>query len=572
MRAKINIFFVFVLLGYLVIFFRFFYWQIIRAKELSALAVNQHQRRSIQTSYRGKILASDGSILVGQADSWTLFAEPKLITDPTTIARRLAPLLTDIRGNNLLASSEEVKIKSLLADSGKFWVPLKNRLTTDIKNEIEELGFKGIGFDKDEARRYPEGSSSAHLLGFLGKDDDGANKGYFGLEGFYDDTLSSRAGIEKGDIDVKGFPLLTGRRKRTPSFSGADIITYIDKGVQMVVEEELREGIEKYGSLSGSVIVMDPSTGGILAMASYPSFDPQQYWKYSNELFLNPVISTSFEPGSVFKVIVMAAALDMNAVGPETKCEVCNGPLTVGEYTIHTWNDKYFPNSSMSDVIIHSDNIGMSYVAKKIGTEKNYEYLKKFGFGEITGIDLQGEMSPKIRSLKEWSEIDLYTSSFGQGIAVTPIQLITAVNVIANDGLMAKPKVVKDIAIDNVSYGLPSDKGKYVISKKASDEITLMMVEAAKSGEAKWTYKKGFGVAGKTGTAQIPISGHYDDEKTIASFIGFAPYDNPKFIMLVTLREPQSSPWASETAAPLWYNIAEKLFLHFGLLPEKMYN
>jgi cell division protein FtsI/penicillin-binding protein 2 len=266
----------------------------------------------------------------------------------------------------------------------------------------------------------------------------------------------------------------------------------------------------------------------------------------------------------------MASALDLGVVTPETKCEKCAGPLRVGEYEIHTWNDKYYPDSSMTEIIIHSDNVGMSYVASKIGKEKNYEYLKKFNLGEKTGLDLQGEMSPSLRKKSEWSEIDLYTSSFGQGIAITPIQMIAASNVIANKGVYVKPKVVKSMIIDNSQYDVSNNESfKKVISEKASSEMKMMMVEAAKNGESKWTYKKGFGVAGKTGTAQIPIAGHYDSEKTIASFVGFAPYDDPKFIMLVVLQEPKSSPWASETAAPLWYKIAERLFLRFGILPEK---
>lgn len=346
-------------------------------------------------------------------------------------------------------------------------------------------------------------------------------------------------------------------------------MTYIDKGIQLTIEAELKTGIEKYGAVNGSVIVMEPTTGGILAMSSYPSFDPQKYWEYSNELFLNPVISASFEPGSVFKVVTMASALDAGIVESDTKCDICYGALKVGEYVIQTWNNKYFPNSTMSDVIVHSDNVGMAFVANKMGIEKTYQYLEKFGIGKKTGIDLQGEMSPGLRKLKDWSEIDLVTSSFGQGIAVTPIQMITAVNVIANKGVSITPKVVKEIIVEGKTYqsGGMEDK-KRIISTDASDKMTMMMVEAARNGESKWTYKKGYGVAGKTGTAQIPIQGHYDSEKTIASFIGFAPYKDPKFIMLVTLREPKSSQWASETAAPLWYKIAEKLFLHFGIIPE----
>jgi cell division protein FtsI/penicillin-binding protein 2 len=404
----------------------------------------------------------------------------------------------------------------------------------------------------------------------LGKNQDGENQGYFGLEGYYDNILSSSPGVQKGETDIKGIPILIGKSKKVPSFSGVDLVTYIDKGVQLIADEELKLGIEKYGALNGSVIIMDPATGGILAMSSYPSFNPERYWEYSNELFLNPVISSSFEPGSIFKIIIMASAVDISAVKPDTKCTICSGPVHIDKYEIQTWNNKYFPDSSMKDVIVHSDNVGMTFVAQNIGVERNYEYLKKFGFGEKTGIDLQGESNAPLRKKEDWSEVDLYTSSFGQGIAVTPIQMLAAANVIANGGIYVKPAVVKNALIEETDYDFRKNEDtRRVISQKAATEIKMMMVEAAKNGESKWTYKRGYGVAGKTGTAQIPISGHYDAEKTIASFIGFAPYNNPKFIMLLTLREPKSSPWASETAAPLWYRIAERLFVHFGIMPEK---
>lgn len=549
---------------------RFFYWQVIKSEELKQLSQPQHIRKSVEAAYRGKILASDGSILVGQADSWNLFAEPINIDNGEGLAKDLAPLLVEDANDSKAVREEEQRIKDAISDKSKYWVSLKNRLPSDTKEKIDDMDLYGIGFDWNETRKYPESSASAHLLGFLGKDEKNQNIGYFGLEGYYDKTLTSSYGIQKAEADVKGLPILIGKSKKIPSYLGADLVTYIDKGVQFIVESELKDGIERYGAVNGSVIVMDPSSGGILAMSTFPNFDPSIYWEYTNDVFLNPVISASFEPGSIFKIITMASALDLGVVTPDTECERCSGPLVVGEYSIHTWNDKYFPNSTMTDVIVHSDNVGMSYVAGKIGIEKNYEYLKKFGLGEKTDIDLQGEVSPSLRKKSEWSEIDLYTSSFGQGIAVTPIQMIAAANVIANNGVFIKPKVVKNLVINNSYYDVSKeDPGKRIISDKAATQMKLMMVEAAKNGESKWTYKKGFGVAGKTGTAQIPIAGHYDDEKTIASFVGFAPYENPKFIMLVVLQEPKSSPWASETAAPLWYKIAEKLFLRFGILPGK---
>jgi cell division protein FtsI/penicillin-binding protein 2 len=214
----------------------------------------------------------------------------------------------------------------------------------------------------------------------------------------------------------------------------------------------------------------------------------------------------------------------------------------------------------MTDVIVHSDNVGMTFIGQKLGADPLFDYLDKFGIGKPTGIDLQGEASPRLREKGTWNIVDLATASFGQGIAVTPIQVVRAVSAIANDGVLVTPRVVATTK---------APQSQRVISVESADQITAMMAEAASRGEAQWTNLKGFKVAGKTGTAQIPIAGHYDEEKTNASFIGFAPYDKPKFVMLVTIREPESSPWASETAAPLWYSIAKDIFPYLGIQPEK---
>jgi cell division protein FtsI/penicillin-binding protein 2 len=357
--------------------------------------------------------------------------------------------------------------------------------------------------------------------------------------------------------------------KEIGAIGGVDLVTYIDKTVQLATERELKKGIERYGAVSGTVIVMDPRSGGILAMNSLPSYEPVKYWEYGNEFFLNPAISSSFEPGSVFKVIIMASALDAEVVEPDTRCDICYGPFKVDKYYIETWNQKYNPDSSMTDVIVNSDNVGMSFVAEKMGKERLIRYLKQFGIGKKTEIDLQGELVPPLRNEKDWSEVDLVTAGFGQGIAVTPIQLIKAVGAIANGGVMVKPKIVNSILAGSKVEKIGGNEGERVISAESAKKVTAMMVEAAEKGESKWTYQKGFRIAGKTGTAQIPIAGHYDEEKTIASFVGFAPYDDPKFVMLVTLKEPKSSPWASETAAPLWYAIAKDLFLYFGIQPDR---
>jgi cell division protein FtsI/penicillin-binding protein 2 len=562
MRLKITA--VFFAILFLSISARLFFWQVVKGKELSQEASYQYKGSKKLTASRGNIYANDGTWLAVMRTNWLLFAEvTKIDKSPKEIANMLAPLFitddfesTDEYKSALL--NEVERIQTLLERDNAIWVPIKRRITSETKEKIESLGIYGLGFDLEESRFYPEGSSSAQLLGFVGKNDDGNDTGYFGLEGHYDISLTGKSGYVQREKDLKGAPLLSEGLYEVNSITGSDLHTYIDKRIQTSVEEKLKEAQEKYGAKEGSVIIMDPKTGGILAMASYPSYDPAKYFEYDGSLYKNPAISDTFEPGSVFKVIVMAAGLDAGVVEPDTKCDICDKPLKVDKYFIETWDRKYHPDTTMTEVIVHSDNVGMSFVAQKLGEDKMYEYLDKFGIGKLTGIDLQGESSVPLRKKGTWNIVDLMTSSFGQGVATTPIQIVRAVGAIANQGYLVKPKIVKN---DN------SDKVQ-VISKEAAEKMTEIMIESSKYGESKWTTLQGFNIAGKTGTAQIPIAGHYDAEKTIASFVGFAPANDPKFVMIVTLKEPQSSPWASETAAPLWYSIAKDLFQVFGIQPE----
>ncbi len=572
MRTRLKLIAALFLIVFAVLSARLFFWQIIRGKDLSAQARDQYQSGKNITAPRGNILASDATWLAARGEAWLVYASlPDLKESPRKVADKLAPFFveyTEETDNRETLLKETERIFSLLDKEGVVWVPIKHKVDNEVKKNIEALGISGIGFEKEETRVYPEASSAAHLLGFVGKDSQGEDVGYFGLEGHYNSSLSGKAGFLSRERDAMGLPIAIGDTTEISAIAGVDLLTHIDKTIQLLIDKRLPEGIERYGAVAGSAIVMDPKNGAILAMSSFPSYDPAKYSEYGDEYFKNPIVSDSFEPGSIFKVLIMAAGLDSEAVKPDTKCEICDGPLKVDKYTISTWNNKYHADSTMLDIIVNSDNVGMAYVGQKTGADTLYDYLDAFGIGKATGIDLQGEASPGLREKGTWNIVDLATASFGQGVVVTPIQMLRAVGAIANDGIITKPQVVDKILGESWGDDIKPEIGDRVISAKTANEITAMMVEAAKSGEAKWTHTRGFKVAGKTGTAQIPIAGHYDEEKTIASFVGFAPADDPEFIMLVTLREPESSPWASETAAPLWYNIAKDLFVYFGIQPE----
>lgn len=568
MSLRANLIFVFFLLVFSLLITRLFIWQVISGKTLAGQAKSQYQLGKVVSAPRGEIFSADGSLLAARRDAWLLYlALPEMTKPAGEIADKLALLLLEDATDKNALLAEANRIKTLLAKEGAVWIPVKHKVSSEVKKNIEALKIAGVGFEKEESRAYPEASAAAQLLGFVGKNEEGEDVGYFGLEGYYNLPLVGKSGFLSQEKDAKGMPILLGDFTEISAIGGVNLVTHIDKTIQLILEKKLKEGIEKYGAKAGTVIVADPKTGAILAMSSFPSYDPVRYYEYSDEYFKNPAISDTFEPGSIFKVLVMAAALDAGAVEPETKCDICSGPLKVDKYIIETWNKKYNPDLNMIEVIVYSDNIGMAFVGQKLGADTLYDYLDRFGIGQTTGIDLQGEVAATLRKKGTWNIVDLATASFGQGIAITPVEMVRAVSAIASNGYLPTLQVVDRISGEGWEEKI-KPKSERVISAETAAVVKAMMVEAARSGEAKWTNLKGFKVAGKTGTAQIPIAGHYDADKTIGSFIGFAPANDPKFIMLVTLREPTSSPWASETAAPLWYSIAKDLFLHFNIQPE----
>lgn len=547
-RLKIVMFLVPVIC--MVILFRLFYWQIIRGPELQTKASRQYETTTYLEAKRGNILDFEGNVLAGTKNLYHLFVyKPQLeIGNNDLIEALLENLDKDPEATNESDIRDYFKGR-LSLDSN--WVSLKHYISPDSKDRIEKLEIAGLGFEDEYVRYYPESSMSAHVLGFVGQDASGEEQGYFGLEGFQDRLLRGRAGKIRTEQDAKGNPILIGNYQFLHAIEGKPTTTTISKKMQYLTERMLKEGMEKYQASAGEVIIMQTKTGKVRAMASFPNYDPGIFSKFPNTVYKNPGIADLFEPGSVFKVLVMAAALNEKVITPDTQCDICYGPLVIGKYSIKTWNEEYYPNTTMTETIIHSDNTGMVFVARKLGKEKFAEYMKKYGFGKKTDIQLQEEVSGNIREAKDYGDIDLATNSFGQGIAVTPIQIISAINAIANKGVYIKPTILENQVA----------KEKPVISEEAAKQMTEMMVQAVDKGEAKWAKPPGLIVAGKTGTAQIPIEGHYDQEKTIASFIGFFPANNPEYTMLVTLKEPKTSPWGSETAAPLWFAIAKQLML-----------
>lgn len=558
MTARQKISLIIVLIGFILIIIRLSYWQLIKGQYLSDLGLSQYGALIDIPAQRGDIKTADGFPLATNKISYLMYANPKQVRNKSETIKILSKYLDF----NLASASA-----SLARD--KFWVPLVSGIDNQTEEKIKSLNLSGIGFERNFSRFYPEASMAAQLVGFVGKDESGNDKGYFGIEGFYDRLLKGKNGKILQVHDAFGKPILS-QITTTSGIDGSSVTLSIQRPIQYIVERRLKEGIDTYGASGGMVGVMNPETGQILAMASFPSFDPKKYWEFSSDTYKNPFISNIYEPGSTFKPVIMSSAMEEEVIKPQTKCSICQGPVSIGGYVIHTWNDKYYKDTNMVEVIQHSDNTGMVYVGEKLGLSKMLSYLDKFGIGSTTGVDLQGEVSPILKPEKSWYAVDLATASFGQGISVTAMELLSAISAIANDGKRMEPHVVSSIqTADGETINIDPKVLDSPISSKTAKVMTEIMVNAVEKGEASWTKLKGYRIAGKTGTASIPIKGHYDPNKTIASFIGFGPSIDPKFIMLVVLDRPTVSIYGAETAAPIFFSIARDILNFYNIPPSE---
>jgi cell division protein FtsI/penicillin-binding protein 2 len=569
-KQREKFFVVSVLIALATILTRLFYWQVIQAKTLQAAAENQYQRSFTSSGSRGEIFTSDNYPLVTNEPIYRLFAQPHLLkVNPNLVSESLAQIISEQEMASVSAQqSTKLDIIEKLTKPNAKWVSLHSAINKDSKEKIEALKIFGLGFDLYERRAYPEASMAAHITGFVGKDDLGLDIGYFGIEGALEKELQSRSNTTTVITDALGIQLLgSGLTQNTPN--GRAVVTTIRRDVQFVIEEYLRDGIEKYGAKSGEIIVMDPTTGKILGLAAFPTYNQESFYEFPPEQYKNPSIADLYEPGSTFKILTVASGIDSGVITPETTCTKCSGPRVFGKYTIKTWNDVYNPGITIEEGLAKSDNTAMIFVAELLGSSKFSEYLQKFQIGRQLNIDLQEDVNTPFT--EKLGQVELATTSFGQGVVVNSLQLLRAVSAIANQGEIMRPMIVEKV-IDPLSGEellTPIVSESQVISPQTAQTVTKMMITAAQAGEAQWTASKTHTIAGKTGTSQVAAGGSYDENKTIASYIGFVPPDKPKFIMLVKLVEPTSSPWAAETAAPLWYDVANKLFLLFNIPPDR---
>ncbi len=568
-NRRLKTVFLFYFFSFLLVIARLFYWQVIKAEALKNQAQSQTIERDTVQGKRGKVYSADGHLLVGNQTVYNLYINKREIEkEQIEIVNIITPIvadnelnfLTDDNANDDKDINDEIK-QNLFnrLDSDSAWVLLANKLAPQYKQQIEQRQIIGLHFIEDDIRSYPEGSMAAHLTGFVGKDQNNQNIGYFGLEGALDKELQKRQKKLTYKRDAKGTTLADQKLDFT-NLDGRSVTLSIRRDLQYIVETSLAQGIKDYQSSAGEVVVMDPATGEIMALATWPHYDPQHYHQYQTGDYKNPCLTSLYEPGSTFKTLTVAAGIDSGVISPETVCTNCDGPRTIGGYTIKTWNEEYHPGITVKEALRKSDNIAMINVAEKIGAELFLDYLQKFGIGQPLNIDLQEDSYTPIPN--RLGPVELATSSFGQGISANSMQIVRAIATIANRGLMMRSTLVKEVydphTGEKINY--ESQIVRRVISSEAAQTVTDMMIYAAPD-RSEWIAQN-FTVAGKTGTSQIPSEdGGYNEEGTIASYVGFAPANDPQFVMLVKLTEPKVSQWGATTAVPIWYDIANKVMM-----------
>ncbi len=544
--------FFFVLISIIVV--RLFYIQILRPDSFYS---NNYLHTDTITAKRGEIFDRNGEPLVLNKTTYQAFAQPQEISNKDEFIKKIDSVL----------KVGEATLESKI-DMSKVWVPIQAGVTQDQKKALAKKNLKGLGFDEQSSRFYPESSLAAQLLGFVGKDNEGDNTGYFGIEGYYSRDLSGLPGLFLTERDLLGKPIFVGLQDMVQGEDGRDLYLTIDKVVQHIAKTKLLSGIEKYQAKEGCVIIANPKTMEILALSCLPDYDPDTYYKFSEGVFTNPTITNLFEPGSIFKPLIMASALNENVLKPDDIFDE-SGAAVVSGYDIKTWNDTYEGKITFTRALEKSSNVGMVRVGERLGEKKLYSYLQKFGLGESTNIDLQGEVSGYFKPQKDFYKIDYATATFGQGLVVTPMQMIRAFASLLNGGYIMEPHVVSQLKTkDGNTKKIEPKSLRRIFTDKTSLQIRSMLQKTVEHAEAKWDRPKGYKIGGKTGTAQVAVEGQYDASKTVASFIGFAPVDDPKFVALVIYKEPKSSPWGSETAAPTFFEIAKELLVYYNIEPD----
>ncbi|TKB81274.1 MAG: penicillin-binding protein 2 [Nitrospira sp.] len=555
-RARRYVLLLVMLCGFAVVLFRLVSLQVLQAAELTAKADRQHQKTVSLEGARGTVVDRHGKVLAMNMEVPSVFGIPTALESPAKTARSLSPVLH--------VRTDELE-KKLRQDRSFVW--LARKLDPEQGHRLEHMPMEGIGLVMEGRRFYPKGPLLAHVLGFAGMDGEGLE----GIERRYESQLHGEKRVVILQRDAMGrtvFP--KGQAEQVPA-AGHSLVITIDEVIQYIAEKELEEAVTKARAKSGTVIVLDPQTGAVLALAISPRFDPNAVASLTADRWRNRALTDAYEPGSTMKALVAAAALEEKVMKPSTMLYGENGRMAIANTVIH--DHEKLGWMTFAQVIQKSSNIGAAKTGMALGDQRLYRYLQAFGFGQKTEIDLPGEAGGLVKHPREWGRRSLASISMGQEIGVTPIQMVSAVAALANGGVLMKPYVVSEVrdaqgkALRQI---LPQVKRR-VVSPETARTVTSILEGVVTDGTGAKAAIPGFRVAGKTGTAQKidPRTGAYSSTLFVGSFVGFVPADNPRLAMIVVIDEPQGESWGGTIAAPVFRRVGEQVLNYLGVSSDE---
>ena len=569
-RTSQDIYRFYILASFMVVVFllyllRLFVLQVQSFAYYTALASEQYSTKKILQPSRGEIKVADRNSL----DLFTVaavtkkklaFVDAQEVVDQNLVARTLKEVL----------EVDEGEVLERILDRSRRYIVIKKQISDDQAKALQDRNVIGIHFDEESVRVYPENSFLSHVLGFVGYKGD-IRQGLYGIEESQEGELRGESGSLDQEKDVHGTWILSGRREIKPVKDGDTLVLTVDRSIQLKAEQILRETVDSNEADSGSIVAMNPKTGAILAMANYPDFNPNEYNKVEDpSVFVNDATLSNYEPGSIFKPLTMAAAINEGKVTQDTTY-IDTGSVEIDGYKIQNSDKEAHGRQTMTQVLEESLNTGAIFAKESIGNQMFFDYVKKFGFGAATGIELR-ESKGDLDNLKANIKVNFHTASFGQGIAVTPIQMVQAYGALANKGVLMRPFIIQSrITSDGTTFTTrPTEVGK-VISEQTASLVSGMLVNVVEKGHGKRAQVAGFWVAGKTGTAQVPKKDGrgYDETNNIGSFIGYAPVENPQFVALVRVNHPRNVRFAESTAAPAFGELAKYILSYLNVLPTR---
>jgi cell division protein FtsI (penicillin-binding protein 3) len=526
---------------------------IVKRGELTQLAERQYSRTVVLPAQRGPIVDRRGSPFATSTATESLFVQPRSVGDPVRVAARLAPIV----------GLPESEVQAALT-SGRPFVWLRRKLPPTVAEQVRTLREPGLGFLPESLRLYPNRELAAHVVGF-----EGIEGGLEGVERAFNAELAGGPGKAIAGRDALGREVAAQHLLQAPS-PGHGVMLTIDSTIQYIAEREVDAAYRRTHSKAAMAVVLEPRSGDILAMAIRPTFNPNTFLDVpSPDHWRNRAVTDPFEPGSTFKAILAAAALEEGAVRPDDRINGENGAITLAGTTIHDW--KKYGWLTFAEVLQNSSNVGSIKVGLSLGRERYYRYMKAFGFGAATGVGLAGESRGLLRDPQRWSLLSLPTMSIGQEISVTALQLVSAFGAIANDGTLMQPRLVRSTfdADGREARRFEPKAVRRVISPETARTLSRLLVRVVESGTGRFAAIPGYAVGGKTGTAQKldPATGRYSRAPGVLSFVGFAPADEPRFAMLVMLDEPKNEKWGSEAAAPIFAAIGREVLRYLDVPP-----